>query len=64
LGTSAANKAKLATGKLARLPKSGMQCSSPQNEISKRGLMMTIFAMTLFQRSMRKHKNTAAAMWR
>jgi hypothetical protein len=49
LGTSAASKGKLATGKLAHLLNIGMQCSRPQNEISKRGLMMTISVMALFQ---------------
>ena len=32
-------------GKLARFPNSGMQCSNPQKEMSKRGLMMTISAI-------------------
>jgi hypothetical protein len=43
-GTSAASKAKQATGRLARFPNNPMQFSIPQKELSKRGLMMTMSA--------------------
>src|SRR5690348_18467613 len=36
LGTSAASKARHATGKFARLPNRPTQCSMPQKEVSKR----------------------------
>jgi hypothetical protein len=44
-GVSAARRGRQATGRFAFLPKSGMACSMPQNEGSKRGLMRTISAM-------------------
>ena len=44
-GVKAASNGRQATGVAARLPMSGRTSSMPQNEMSNRGLMMTMSAM-------------------
>src|SRR6516164_1086975 len=45
-GVSAASSGRLATGRIALTPRNGIACSRPQYEISKRGLIRTISAMS------------------
>jgi hypothetical protein len=47
LGQEGRKQGEAARGRFARFPNRPMQCSVPQKEISKRGLMMTISAMVV-----------------
>jgi hypothetical protein len=51
-GNKGGKQSEAATGRFARFPNRPMQCSMPQKEMSKRGLMMTMSAMIAYWREL------------